>query len=87
MNFLSFRYCFRRMMEDGKKYKRAGWEGYWAWENNTIMIHCADGRVLDIRETEDVLFTIENALSEDWVVAVPSNCPVLAREMGGTQNA
>ena len=39
-------------LRSGKKVRLEGWDGYWAWENGTIMMHCADGRVIDIRETE-----------------------------------
>ena len=78
---MHFQFCFMRMVREGKKYKRADWKGYWEWKNNTILMHCADGRVLDIRKTEDVAFTMENILASDWVHATPANCPVLAQEM------
>lgn len=57
-------------MVRGYYVRRKNWKGYWAWENNTIMIHCADGTVLDIRETQDVKFTIENMLADDWVIII-----------------
>lgn len=81
MGVLTFKFCYICMKGNGLKYKRAAWKGYWAWENDTIMMHCEDGKVLDIRETDDVAFTLENILANDWEVAVPSNCPVLAKEM------
>lgn len=64
---MNFEYAWARMME-GKKVKRRDWEGYWAWEDNTIKMHCRDGIVLDIRETNDVMFTITNTLAKDWCV-------------------
>ncbi|WP_052343607.1 hypothetical protein [Bacillus massiliigorillae] len=55
-------------MRDGKKIKRKEWGGYWVIENGTIMIYCKDGTVLDILDTKDLFFTIENMLEDDWVV-------------------
>ncbi|MBU5268901.1 DUF2829 domain-containing protein [Clostridium cochlearium] len=55
-------------LKQGKHVKRKEWGGYWKWENNTIMIHCKDGKVLDIRDTEDVDFTMSNILANDWEV-------------------
>ena len=53
---------------NGNKIKRSGWEGYWAWENDTIMMHCRDGKVMDIRETEDPAFTFTNVAARDWEI-------------------
>ena len=52
----------------GKKIRRKDWKGYWAWENDTIMIHCEDGTVFDIRETDDPKFTFGNIAASDWIV-------------------
>ena len=52
----------------GKKIKRALWEGYWAWENNTIMMHCRDGSITDIRDTDFVAYTFFNIAQRDWMV-------------------
>lgn len=57
-----------KLLKQGKHVKRKEWGGYWKWENNTIMIHCKDGKVLDIRDTEDVDFTMSNILANDWEV-------------------
>ena len=42
--------------------------GYWAWENGTIMIHCRDGTVLDIRQTDDVGYTFGFIAEDKWHV-------------------
>lgn len=55
-------------MVGGKKIRRTNWKGYWAWENQTIMIHCWDGTVLDIRKTDNVEGTFENIVADDWIV-------------------
>ena len=64
---LPFRYAWFQML-DGKKIKLPSWSGYWAWENNTIMMHCRDGSVLDIRETDNPAYTFSNVASDDWMV-------------------
>lgn len=53
---------------NGKKIKRPLWEGYWAWENGTIMMHCRDGEVTDIRNTDFVAYTFSNIAQRDWMV-------------------
>lgn len=58
---------------NGEKIKRPHWGGYWAWENDTIMMHCKDGRVLDIRKTDDPAFTFGNVAAHDWEVMTMKN--------------
>ena len=53
---------------NGDKIKRPHWAGYWAWENNTIMIHTREGNVLDIRETNNPAYTFTNVAAHDWEV-------------------
>lgn len=56
------------MMLSGKKVKRPLWSGYWAWENGTIMMHCHDGQVIDVRETDNPAYTFTNIAQRDWMV-------------------
>lgn len=63
---MNFHQAFYEML-NGKKIKLPHWKGYWAWENNTIMMHCRDGRVLDIRETDNPAYTFSNVASHDWI--------------------
>lgn len=44
------------------------WQGYWIWEEDTIMIHTKEGGVLDFRNTDDVYYTMSNILRDDWQV-------------------
>ena len=53
---------------NGEKIKRPIWKGYWALENNTIMMHCGDGSVVDIREAESFTYTLFNIALCDWMV-------------------
>ena len=56
-------------MRNGKKIAHENFHGgYWVWENDTIMLYCKDGRVLDIRETEDVAFTFGFITAGEWTV-------------------
>ena len=56
-----------RWMRLGKKIAHENFHGgYWAWENETIRIHFHDGRVLDIRQTEDVAFTFGFITEGKW---------------------
>lgn len=66
-----------KAMKEGKKVKLPSWGGYWCWEKDTIMMHCKDGKVLDIRETDNVEYTMSNIASEDWMLADEENTPVL----------
>lgn len=64
---MSFREAWFQLL-NGKKIKLPSWSGYWAWEDNTIKMHCRDGKVLDIRETDNVAYTFSNIASHDWEV-------------------
>lgn len=73
------------LMKQGHKVKLPSWGGYWCWneDKQTIEMHCrpqdsdTQGEVLDIRETQRVEYTINNILSDEWVIATVENCPVL----------
>lgn len=69
-------------MRCGHKVKLPSWGGYWCWadDKETIMMHCKDGKVLDIRETDRVPYTLDNICSDEWIIADTDNCSIL----GGT---
>ncbi len=64
---MSFREAWFQML-NGKKIKRPLWAGYWAWENGTIMMHCWNGKIIDIRQTDNVAYTFDNVACRDWMV-------------------
>ena len=64
---MPFRYAWFQML-NGKKVKLPSWAGYWAWEDGTIKMHCRDGSVSDIRETDNPVYTFTNIASDDWIV-------------------
>lgn len=46
------------------------WDGYWFWDNEkqTVMIYCNDGTKFDIRESQDVYYTLTNICRKDWCI-------------------
>ena len=65
MNFASAMFS----MMCGKKVKRKHWRGYWYMNrNNEIIIHEQSGKELNIRETENIVFTLSNISCDDWEV-------------------
>lgn len=73
---LNFVEAFKLMQEEGLPVKRFSWGGYWKWVEDTIMMFTQDNRMIDIRNTEKVLDTIESLLAEDWEIATKENCTI-----------
>lgn len=71
-----------KAMKSGIPVKLPSWAGYWRWdeESQTILMYTKDGDCLDIRETQRVEYTIQNILSDEWIVANGQNCPILGGE-------
>lgn len=78
---MDFKEAFK-LMKQGYSVKLPSWGGYWYWDatKETIVIHTKDGRELDIRETKRVEYTTLNILSNEWVLASPTNCPAMGGE-------
>ena len=55
-------------LKAGHKVKLPSWAGYWEKDGDTVKMHCKDGRVFDIRETEDVFYTLGFIASDEWEV-------------------
>ena len=53
-------------LKQGAKIKMPEWAGFWKWENDSIKMYCKDGKILDIRETEDVDYTLKFIMRDDW---------------------
>lgn len=75
---MKFKEAFEEM-KSGIPVKLPSWAGYWWWdeESQTILMYTKDGDCLDIRETQKVEYTIQNILSDEWIVANGQNCPIL----------
>ena len=69
-------------MKAGNKVKLPSWGGYWCWdeEKQTIMMHTKEDKVLDIRETDRVEYTLGNVISDEWIISDEVNTPVLGGE-------
>ena len=73
---MSFAEAFKRM-KAGRKVKLPSWGGFWYWDTKkeTIMMQCRDkdngekGDLLDIRDTKMVEYTLNNILSNEWIIA------------------
>lgn len=55
-------------LKQGYKIKLPHWKGYWVKEKNAVKMYRKNGDVLDIRETEDVFYTLSNIASDEWEV-------------------
>lgn len=78
---MKFKEAFEEM-KSGIPVKLPSWAGYWWWdeESQTILMYTKDGGCLDIRETQNVEYTLQNILSDEWVYADSRNCPILGGE-------
>ena len=61
---MKFKEAFKEM-KSGIPVKLPSWGGYWWWdeESQTILMYTKDGDCLDIRETRNVEYTLQNILS------------------------
>lgn len=78
---MKFKEAFEEM-KSGIPVKLPSWAGYWWWdeESQTILMYTKGGGCLDIRETQNVEYTLQNILSDEWVYADSRNCPILGGE-------
>lgn len=62
-------------MKSGKKITLPEWGGYWYIEDNEIMIHCKDGEQLKLRDSINIVQSIEFMTRDDWrlYVDIPPN--------------
>lgn len=55
-------------LKQGADIKRKHWKGFWRKEDGTIVMYCKDGRKLKITESEDIFFTIDGMMADDWEI-------------------
>lgn len=65
------------LMKQGKKVKLPSWRGYWAFEQDTIMMHIKDGSIMDMFDSDNKPYTLSNIASNEWIEATTSNTPIL----------
>lgn len=75
---MNFKQAFE-LMKQGYKVKLPSWGGHWVYDAKTdsIYMHCKDGKVLEIRETDRLSYTLGNILSDEWILADETNTPIL----------
>lgn len=56
-------------LQRGHKIKRSNWGGYWKLEDGKVMMHTWNGKVINILETNDVMYTLSNCACDDWEIA------------------
>ena len=64
---MKFSEAYVMMRDQNYHIKLPDWSGYWAWENDTIMIHTKEGEILDIRDTKNTRYTFDFMMSDDWI--------------------
>ena len=64
----------------GTPIKRKVWDGYWVYKNSNIIMHCKNGENINIKSSNDILYTLSNILMDDWEVATKNNSRVLRAE-------
>ena len=64
MNFAGAIFALMR----GHKVRRHHWTGYWQMEGNELIIHTHDGRVFNIKETTDIIYTLSSCACDDWEI-------------------
>lgn len=62
-----------QFMKLGMAVKRPTWTGYWKLDGDTLNMHCKDGRVLSLKDSENELYTMENMAADDWEVTTQVN--------------
>lgn len=70
---------FKNLMSEflaGTPIKRKAWRGYWIYKRGKIEIHTKTGEVINFLEVEDVMFTINGMLQDDWEIATNENCDI-----------
>lgn len=67
------------LMLKGHDVKLPSWGGFWRFnkEKEIIEMHCKEGVVIDIRNTDRVFYTYNNIASDKWMLATPENTPIL----------
>lgn len=68
-------------MKKGHKVKLPSWGGYWEYDASIdgIVIHCKEGNTL-YNCTERLLYTAENIISDEWIIADENNTTILGGE-------
>ena len=66
MNFAGALFALQR----GHKVKRHHWTGYWQANESgkEIIMHTYDGKELNLKDTNDIFYTLSNCACDDWEI-------------------
>ena len=56
-----------KLMKEGKAVRLPSWKGYWFYCDGSIKMFTKNREVLDIRQSQDIAYTLENIASDEWV--------------------
>lgn len=81
---LSFAEAFEAL-KAGECIRRAEWLGYWVADGENVIMHCKDGRRFSMKDGCVPMFTLSNALANDWLIVDGAHRAELDRihEWGG----
>lgn len=60
----------------GTPIKRKDWGGYWKYNEGNIYIFTKTGEVINLRNSEDIIFTLSHLGMHDWEIATDKNCSI-----------
>ena len=85
---MNFKEAFEEMKK-GSDIKLPSWKGFWKWndEKKTIMMHCKDGKVINVFDTEQYEYTLQHLASDEFIIATEENCPLKGGKIGLDFNA
>ena len=80
---MNFKEAFKEMRK-GNDIKLPSWKGFWKWndEKKTIMMHCKDGKVINVFDTEQYEYTLQHLASDEFIIATEENCPLKGGKIG-----
>ena len=85
---MNFKEAFKKIKK-GNDVKLPSWKGFWRWddEKKTIMMHCKDGKVINVFDTEQYEYTLQHLASDEFIIATEENCPLKGGKIGLDFNA
>lgn len=74
---MTFRQLFPYFVA-GVSVKRKEWLGYWKYDFITkqVYMYLKDGTVMNMVETQDIVFTLSNIVEDDWEIATNEKCSI-----------
>lgn len=66
---MKFQAAYAYMKERGYRIKLPEWGGYWYWKDDSIRLRTKHGDDFDIRETDNVNYTLQFMFRDDWELA------------------